>query len=132
MTIPAGPKKVWIGLNTSKHVDAAMVFTDNKTYIFQENLVYRWVLGKNNLYLPKGKVEDGWPKNITEVFPGVPNNLDTAFQWYHDKRVYFFKGSFYYIWNQSIGKVDGPFSIEHWRNICNVYMCSNKRKCLEW
>ena len=73
--------------------------------------------------LPNGKVADGWPKKISTVFPGLPDSIDTAFQWPLDGKVYFFKGSYFYIWDSVSNKADGLYGIEQWRNVCDVYVC---------
>ena len=38
----------------------------------------------------------GYPKSISEGFPGVPDNVDAAFVWGGNNKIYFFKGSQYW------------------------------------
>ena len=72
---------------------------DKKTYFFRGSEVY--------LYNDKKmKIEDGYPKNISEVFNGVPDNIDAVFSWGKDKSTYFFKGPLYYKFNDKNKKVE--------------------------
>ena len=43
-----------------------------------------------------GKEPDGLglPILISEGFPGIPNDVDTAFVWSGNQKLYFFKGTF--------------------------------------
>ena len=34
----------------------------------------------------------GYPKDISEGFPGIPSDVDTAFVWGGNNKIYFFKG----------------------------------------
>ena len=36
---------------------------------------------------------DGYPKSISEVFPGLPNDIDAGFYYPGNARTYFFKVS---------------------------------------
>ena len=38
-----------------------------------------------------------YPKLVSAVFPGLPDNLDTAFKWYNDGKSYLFNGIDSYI-----------------------------------
>lgn len=123
----------WNKLEVDK-IDAGFLHTDGKVYLFRKDLVYRWdkLASTPNLpHYPVGAVEMGWPKKISEVFPGVPDNIDTVFRWYHDGGVYFFKGKYFYIWNEKDKKAVGKYATHQWKNICDVYMCSSGR-CTSW
>ena len=38
----------------------------------------------------------GYPKEITMGFPGIPSNIDAAFVWGKNGKIYFFKGEKYW------------------------------------
>ncbi|XP_012555883.2 matrix metalloproteinase-18 [Hydra vulgaris] len=123
----------WPGLPGTA-IDAAFVHTDGKAYIFINDLVYRWdpnaLTSSRNSY-PKGAVESGWPKKSSEVFPGIPNKIDTAFRWYYNGKVYFFKDKYFWEWIEKDKKCDGPYGTHQWKNICDVMFC-NQEPCKSW
>lgn len=88
--------------------------------------------------LPHQKVAPGWPKKISEAFPGIPDDLDTAFTWGFDGNVYFFKGRYFQIWHPNdVGKTKVRYDIHQWKNACDVYKCQigpidNYYKCDSW
>ena len=102
----------WRGI--PDNIDAGFTHIDLKTYIFKGDLVYQF----DNI---ADRVSAGYPKKISAVFSGIPDNLDTAFRWYWDGKAYFFKGHFYYIWNNSLNRADGPYLSKYfWKNVCFV------------
>ena len=77
------------------------VFTygyNNKTYFFKGSKVYIYDDKKS-------KITKDSPKNIKDVFPGIPNNISAAFTWGKDGKTYFFKGPFYYKYDDKNKKV---------------------------
>ena len=80
--------------------DAAFTYGyDNKTYFFKGSKVF--------IYDDKKmKMTENSPKNINEVFPGIPNNINAVFTWSKDNKTYFFKGPFYYKYDDKNKKVD--------------------------
>lgn len=124
----------WPGLNVDR-IDAGFQHSDGKVYIFRKDLVYRWDPKAPSPFLPhapRGQVEKGWPKKISEVFPGLPNDIDSAFRWHNDGQVYFFKGKYFYIWDEQRKKADGLYATHQWKNICDVYLCTNVSPCQSW
>lgn len=81
------------GLDDSLRLNG--VFTwgfDSKTYFFKDKFVYQ-VDNENS------KIAQGYPKFISQVFNGIPDNIDAVFTWGLDRKTYFFKGPFYYRFN---------------------------------
>ena len=67
------------------------------------------------------QVASGYPKLIANEWPGIPNNIDSAFRWYYDAKTYFFKDEYYWEWDDTNNQVIGPRFIDNdWKNICNV------------
>ena len=96
------------------NIDAAFSLSSQVSYFFKGNLCYKFDSATD-------KVSTGYPKTISECFPGVPDNLDSAFRYYWDDVAYFFKGHYYYRWDATNNKAVGPYLIEtKWRNLCFV------------
>jgi matrix metalloproteinase-14 (membrane-inserted) len=41
-------------------------------------------------------MDEGYPKKVSKVFEGIPDNLDAAFVWPVNNKIYFFKESQYW------------------------------------
>ena len=54
------------------------------------------------------KMDDGYPKPISRGFPGIPDNLDAAFKWRANGKMYFFKGSQYWRFDSDLGGTGQP------------------------
>ena len=52
------------------------------------------------------KIESGYPKLISQVFEGAPNNVDAVFVWAKDFHTYIFKGDMHYKINSITNKVE--------------------------
>ncbi|XP_043191576.1 matrix metalloproteinase-24-like [Amphibalanus amphitrite] len=66
-------------------------------------------------------VDTGYPKRISEEFNGIPNKIDAAFTWRKNHKIYFFKGSQYWMFDYELAKagIRGvrdvyPKSIDTW------------------
>ncbi|XP_040003491.1 hemopexin isoform X2 [Xiphias gladius] len=90
------------------HVDAAffMHYEDNPSdhehmFLFLDNKVFSYY---------QHKLEDGYPKDISEVFPGIPDHLDAAVECpkleCDEDSVIFFKGDEIYHFNVRTKAVD--------------------------
>lgn len=62
--------------------------------------------GSNYWKLNEDSVEPGYPKPISQAWPGLPNNIDAAFT-YKNGKTYFFKGRQY--WRYVGKKMDGDY-----------------------
>lgn len=81
-------------------IDAIFNTADGSTYAFKGDKYYR---------LTENAVADGYPKLISEAWPGLPSNLDAAFT-YKNGKTYFFKGSKY--WRYNGRTLDGDYPKE--------------------
>ncbi|XP_039256216.2 matrix metalloproteinase-14-like [Styela clava] len=103
---PKSTKKIW-GL--SGKVDASLSF-GAYTDLFQGDVIHRYING-----IPM----HGYPKRISEVYKGIPSNLDTAFVWSGNGKVYFVKGDKYWRYNPSLRKSDNgyPRPLSVWKGL---------------
>ncbi|XP_063151280.1 vitronectin [Candoia aspera] len=91
---PGYPKLIWDVWGIDGPIDAAFTRMNcqGKTYLFQGSRYWRF---------DEGVLEDGFPRNISEGFEGIPDDLDAALalpaeNYFTSERVYFFKGSRYW------------------------------------
>ncbi|XP_063700125.1 matrix metalloproteinase-14 isoform X2 [Culicoides brevitarsis] len=81
----------------SPKVDAVFNTADGNTYAFKGDKYYR---------LTENAVAEGYPKKISDGWPGLEPNIDAAFT-YKNGKTYFFKGTKY--WRYSGRTVDGDY-----------------------
>tara|TARA_B110000027_G_scaffold123253_1_gene138865 strand:- start:3 stop:578 length:576 start_codon:yes stop_codon:yes gene_type:complete len=97
--------------------DAAFTDLKGETYLFKGSFVYKY----NDKSM---KIASGFPKLITNVFEGIPSNLDAVFVWGKDKATYFIKGKLYYKYNNKTNKAEErgyPKNVnERWPGMDNV------------
>ena len=53
-------------------------------------------------------MDAGYPRPISDGFPGIPDNLDAAIQWARNGNFYFFKGSHYWRYDFRHGRSNPP------------------------
>lgn len=104
---PRFASDLWKGLPAGKNIDSALNHpTDkNKVYLFLGSAYY--------LYLWKEqKIEDGYPKPITDLWSNFPANgvVNAALNHPHNSnKVYVFSGTAYYRCSWDEGKVDSGY-----------------------
>ncbi|XP_054090615.1 matrix metalloproteinase-14 isoform X3 [Zeugodacus cucurbitae] len=81
-------------------VDTLFNSADGQTYAFKGNKYYR---------LTENSIADGYPKLISEGWPGLPGDIDAAFS-YKNGKTYFFKGTKY--WRYNGRQMDGDYPKE--------------------
>jgi hypothetical protein len=71
------------------------------------------------------KVVSGYPKNISEVWPGVPDNIDAAYYSAWSKETYFFKDTVYWVVDNKKSKKE-PYKAypggqinKKWKGVCS-------------
>ena len=79
--------------------DAAFVDQKEDTYLFKGQFIYKY-------NAKEMKIESGFPKLITQLFKGAPNNIDAVFVWAKDFHTYMFKGDMHYKINSITNKVE--------------------------
>ena len=101
------------------NLDAALEWRRNgKLYFFKGTQYWRYDKTRN-------KIDDGYPRDISKAWRGIPYNIDAAFQW-KNGRSYFFQGNKYYAFDDYSVKVlevsDNPYP----RDVAAYWMgCTN-------
>lgn len=103
-------------------IDAVFTWSkNNRTYFFKGSRVF--------LYDDKKmSIEPGYPKEISQVFPGIPSNIDAVFTWNYDNKTYFFKNEYFYRFDDqnNILEAGYPKKIEdRWKGIDNTTVPTN-------
>lgn len=87
-------------LCTDPKIDAMFNTNDGSTYGFK---------GENYYKLTENALAEGYPKRISDGWPGLPGNIDAAFT-YKNGKTYFFQGTKY--WRYSGREMDGDYPKE--------------------
>lgn len=74
-------------LCTDSRFDTLFGTQDGSYYVFK---------GSNYWKLTEDSVEPGYPRKISQDWPGLPNNIDAAVTWTDNGKTYFFKGDSYW------------------------------------
>lgn len=96
-TKPAAPRGNDDAICRSPKIDAVFNTNDGSTYAFKGNNYYK---------LTENAIAEGYPKPISEGWPGLPGDIDAAFT-YKNGKTYFFKGTKY--WRYVNRQVDGDY-----------------------
>ena len=67
--------------------------------------------------LTKFRLDPGYPKLMSEGFRGIPSNVDAAFRWTGNGKIYFFKGDRY--WRFDPSRTSQPVSSSYPQPISN-------------
>lgn len=97
------PKKatdIWKGV--PPNIDDGFSWGNNwETYFFQGSQYYRFDTSK-------GRVADGYPNDIIDGWPGVPNDIDAVFS-DEIQKTFFFKQNKVYLFNDELNRVEQGF-----------------------
>ena len=118
----------WAGLPND--IDAAFTWTNGRTYFFKVSLKdssagassNRIIQGSKYWRFTNFKADAEYPKELSEGFAGVPSNVDTAFVWSGNGKIYFFKGSKYWRFDPTQKppiKSTYPKDISNWEGLPN-------------
>ncbi|XP_061497686.1 matrix metalloproteinase-14 isoform X5 [Anopheles gambiae] len=97
---PKTPTEMDSELCTSPKIDAIFNTADGSTYAFKGDKYYK---------LTENAVAEGYPKKISDGWPGLPGNIDAAFT-YKNGKTYFFQGTKY--WRYQGRTIDGDYPKE--------------------
>ena len=84
-------------------IDCILNTGNNNVYIFNNDFCIKYTI-KNGIF----KASHGYPKKISEVFPGIPSNINTAFLLRKNK-VAFLKEQKTYIFNLKTKQLDSGY-----------------------
>ncbi|XP_033108403.1 matrix metalloproteinase-15-like [Anneissia japonica] len=90
----------------SGELDVMTRTVDGNTYGFKGNEY--WLIYDSG-------AATGYPKPISEGWPGLPKNLDAGFFWERSGKTYFFKGNMYWRYTNQVPDVDYPKPVSNWR-----------------
>ncbi|XP_072050834.1 stromelysin-1-like [Amphiura filiformis] len=86
-------------------VDAFTSTGDGRTFAFIGDMVYERV---------NDGIADGFPQQISQVFAGLPNNVDAALYYPGNRKTYFFKGDQYWRFSSTTADAGYPRPISDW------------------
>jgi len=101
--------------SSPSYVDAALTVKEwDTTYLFKGNQYWRYSY-KNGRFMS----HDGYPRPLTRWgLPATVRNLDAAFQWGADEKVYFIKGNRFYSFNVDRRRLDRQgYMSSGWRGL---------------
>jgi len=89
----------------STKIDAIVKTSDGKSYVFRNS--YYWLLSSDS-------IAPGYPRKISEDWPGLPDNVDAAFTWRETGFTYFFKDGLFWRFSDKTPSSGYPKSISNW------------------
>merc|ERR1712029_1277750 len=96
---------------SNSKIDAIVTTKDTNTYVFKGNKYFK---------LNDDGVESGYPRFISSGWDGLPSNVDAAFVWSGNGKIYFLKGNKYYRFDPEERppvKRSYPKPVENWEGI---------------
>lgn len=91
-------------------IDAFVRTSNGATYVFSGSEYYK-------LSNDDTDVADGYPRSISQYWPGLPNNIDAAVTWKEEGVTYFFKGSQYWRFDGTSPSSGYPKDISNWSGL---------------
>ena len=67
------------------NIDTIFSTADGSYYVFKS--ADYWKMSEDSIQL-----KSGYPRKISDDWPGLPDNIDAAFMWPDNYKTYFFKG----------------------------------------
>jgi len=89
----------------SSKLDAIVQTSDGSSYVFSGDSY--WKLTRDN-------IAPGYPRKISQDWPGLPANIDAALTWRAKKVTYFFKGDKYWRFTDQTPSPGYPKDISNW------------------
>ena len=100
--MPGYPKKITAFPGLEPNIDAAFQWGRNShLYFFKDSRYWKFDTTKVRM------VTEGYPRQISEAWGGVPNRVEGAVQW--DKKTFFFRGGQYWRLNDERISVEAGY-----------------------
>ena len=91
-------------------IDTFVRTSNGATYVFSGSEYYK-------LSNDDTDVADGYPRSISQYWPGLPNDIDAAVTWKDMDVTYFFKGSQYWRFDGTSPSSGYPKDISNWSGL---------------
>ena len=89
-------------------IDAAIQTSDRESYVFSGDSYWK---------LDSDRIASGYPRKISQDWPGLPNNIDAAVTWRGKGVTYFFKGEQYWRFTDKSPAKGYPRDISIWQKL---------------
>eukprot|EP00667_Euglena_gracilis_P015750 EG_transcript_16412 len=74
--------------------------SNERTYVFKDDVYWRY---------DGNRLDPGYPKRISEGWPGIPSAVQAAYQEAQGDKIYFFKGDLYWRYTKTTEAVDAGY-----------------------